>query len=67
MDKKRLESVFAWVGIEGIYPCRLEDAQPNESELVPFDKLHAGWFSNLSQSDKDLVNKFINKSKNNKD
>ncbi len=64
MDKKRLESVFAWVGIDGIYPCKLEDAQPNEDELVTFDKLHSGWFANLSQTDKDLVNKFIQKAQN---
>jgi len=60
MDKKRLVSVFAWVGIEGIYPCD-ELGNPNEQELVPFDKLNATWFSNLSNEDKDLVNKFINK------
>ena len=61
MEKKRLQSVFAWVGLEGIYPCDVA-AQPNEAELVPFDKIHAGWFSNLSEEDKNLVNKFIEKS-----
>jgi hypothetical protein len=56
----KLESINCWAGTLGIMPCD-EEGLPIMEESRPWISLENEWFQQLSQEDKEKVNKLINK------
>lgn len=56
----KLESINCWAGTLGIMPCD-EKGLPIMEESRSWISLENEWFQQLSQEDKEKVNKLINK------
>jgi hypothetical protein len=56
----KLESINCWAGTLGIMPCD-EEGLPIMEESRSWISLENEWFQQLSQEDKEKVNKLINK------
>jgi len=58
----KLESINVWAGPLGVMPSD-ENNLPIIEESRSWVSLDNEWFANLSNEDKELVNKIINKNK----
>jgi len=56
----KLESINCWAGSLGVMPCD-DNGQPIMEESRAWISLENEWFQQLSQEDKENVNKLINK------